>query len=583
MEGPGVLIQVAQFYAWAVFLCSWGQMGWVDWREQKIRNHYVKFWLKLVLAGYALLLVQSVLGELGVIRVFIVRGWYLALLEHAAFSVAAAYALWRLRIWPAGDVKLFVLLALCYPLMRIPGSFRSGLLFLEVLINVFVPAAAFLFLTAGQYLWQTRFAHYTAHAASYLRKVRLPRVRFPSMRLPEVSFPEVRVPDAAPAFRLPVFDLGSFSFESLAVSLPGFDVRTGARAVFTAIRLKSGGVWDPVKRELGGLLQGYRERPWQLALDVLSWLSMMAVMSMISYYLTDVIKSNVLKTLVCFALMFTWSRICQFIGTGWALGVVFGVLSVVLWRRPNLDFPALAVIFGHITIFSLFIMLGIQLAFRIIAGKTAFLIMPFMMLLIGVIPWRAIVRTLWSWAMIPFTWLLSLSLPRMPALPSLPSAPPAPPPPPVPSMPGMPAIHFSAVHLPWPHFGVPAWAAQTDFASFQIWAVMGLFFGLALVFVKIWDNESYKSVPVAHIDKFMTLGPELVARIEADPDFRDEHFATFYADGLTGEQAEALREWCAEEGLETVPLAPTISFANWIFLGYFLTRLLEGHVLRFLY
>ena len=132
-------------------------------------------------------------------------------------------------------------------------------------------------------------------------------------------------------------------------------------------------------------------------------------------------------------------------------------------------------------------------------------------------------------------------------------------------------------------FEAPGWAAAMDLSVLSVWAVMGLFFGLALVFVKIWDAESYKSVPIAHIDRFMTLGPSLVERIEADEDFREEHFSTFYADGLTGEQAEALREWCGAEGIETVPLAPTISFANWIFLGYFLTRLLEGHVLRFLY
>jgi len=86
----GFLIRAAQLYAWAVFLFSWAQMGWVDWKEQKIRNQYIVFWLKLIALGYALLLGQSALGELGVVRVFLARGWYLALLSHAAFSVGAA-------------------------------------------------------------------------------------------------------------------------------------------------------------------------------------------------------------------------------------------------------------------------------------------------------------------------------------------------------------------------------------------------------------------------------------------------------------------------------------------------------------
>lgn len=542
MEGAGILIRVTQLYAWAVFLSSWGQMGWVDWKEQKIRNQYIMFWLKLILLGYALILGQSALGAFGVIKVFILRDYYLALAGHAGFSAAAAYLLWRLRIWPAGDVKLFVLLALCYPLMRIPGSFRSGLLFLEVLINVFVPAAAFLFLTACEYLWRTRFAHYKSHLTGLIRAY-------------------------YKDFRFPEFDFSRFRFKPFGAGLLLRDAFTfaNARAAAAVVHGKACWLRDQVKVEVGGWLTAYREKPLQLLIDALSWLSMMAVMSMISYYLNDVITSNVLKTLVCFALMFTWSRICQWVGTGWALGTVFGVCAVILWRHPNLNLPALAVIFGHLTVFSLCILLGVQLAFKIIAGKTGYVFLPFLMMLPGLIPWRLMFSTLWSWAVGGWHWLSALgrgmSMPAAPALPALP-----------------------AVTLPsFAGFEAPAWAAAMDLSVLSIWAVMGLFFGLALVFVKIWDAESYKSVPIAHIDRFMTLGPALVERIEADEDFRDEHFSTFYADGLTGEQAEALREWCGEEGIESVPLAPTISFANWIFLGYFLTRLLEGHVLRFLY
>jgi len=538
-HGAGILIGATQVYAWGVFLSSWAQMGWVDWKEQKIRNQYIVFWLKLVAAGYALLLGQSLLGELGVIKVFIVRDYYLALLAHAGFSVAAAYALWRLRIWPAGDVKLFVLLALCYPLMRIPGSFRSGLLFLEVLINVFVPAAAFLFLTAGEYLWRTRFAHYKDHLGRFARSYYAD-------------------------FRFPEFDFSRLRFKSLGSGLipQGLATRAGARAAAVALREKAGRAVVLVKAELTGWLTAYRAKPWQFVIDAFSWLSMMAIMSMISYYLNDVISSNVLKTLVCFALMFTWSRICQFVGTGWALGVLFGVCAVLLWRHPNVSFPALAVVFGHITVFSLCIFLGVQLAFKIIAGKTGYVFLPFLMMLPGLIPWRWIFSSIW--AGISSVWLFISTSASAVALPGLPRLP--------------------VVHLPeFGGFTAPAWAATLDLSGLTVWAVMGLFFGLALVFVKIWDAESYQTVPIAHIDRFMTLGPSLLTRLDDDPDFRDEHFSTLYADGLTGEQAEVLREWCEGEGIETVPLAPTISFANWIFLGYFLTRLLEGHVLRFLY
>jgi len=526
MGEAGLLLKIAQFCAWGVFVIIWAQMGWVDWREQKIRNHLLLFWLKFVFATYLLIAVQSLLGALGYGKIYLLPGYYYSLLGHVAFSVAAAYSLWWLRIWPAGDVKLFVLLALFYPLTRIPGSFRSGLLFLEVLINIFIPAAAFLLLTAGWYLWRTRFAHQMTQVKNYI------------------------------IFRYKVFRLPEFDFR-----LPPFDLRDGGRAAAAAVRTQIFAAGAFVKNEFIEWLKRTRENPVDFMMNMLSRLAMMVVMSMISYSLNDLITSNVLKVLVCFALMFAWGRVCAFFGTGWALGVMFCGASIFLWRRPDVNFPALAVIFGHITIFTFFIFLGMQLAFKLIAGKSKYLFfLPLLMTLPSLIPWGYLFGLVWSGlaASVGFVAgaLGSHSAPAAPALPSLPAFPSIPP---------------------------LAWISAADFPGLMIWAFMGMFFGLALVFVKIWDSESYKSVPVAHLDRFMTLGPAFVERIEADENFRDEHFTAFYADGLTGEQAEALKRWCAEAGIETVPLAPTISFANWIFLGYFLTRLLEGHVLRNLY
>jgi hypothetical protein len=123
----------------------------------------------------------------------------------------------------------------------------------------------------------------------------------------------------------------------------------------------------------------------------------------------------------------------------------------------------------------------------------------------------------------------------------------------------------------------------TELSSLTVWAALGTFFGLSLVFVRIWDSESYQSVSPDQVQPYMTLGPSLVELIERDEEFCAEHFPTFYADGLTPDQAEALKAWCGEQGVESVPLAPTISFANWIFAGYLLTLVLGGHVLRFLY
>ena len=472
-------LKAVQVYAWCLFAVAWAQMGYVDWKEQKIRNHYLFLWLKFVAAAYAVVLLQSAFGAMGYGTGFLLGGYYQSLGRYLAFSGLAAYAFWALRIWPAGDVKLFVLLSLFYPLMRIPGSLHEGLRFLEVLINIFIPAAAFLFVTAAGYLWRTRFSH-------------------------QKQF-----------------------FQALGVKrFAVFAVEKAAEAL------------GQIREELGVSAKYYRDNPRTFLLDAGAWLAMMSVMSMISYYLNRVITSNVLKTLVCFALFFAWSRFCQAIGKGRALALIFALFAVLLIRNPDMDWAILGAVFGHISVFSLCIFFGIQIAFKVVAGRTGYVFLPLIFMLPGLIPWSALGRFVSSF--MPDTGALSgwMSLP-----------------------PGL----------------------VSEMSSLTVWAALGTFFGLSLVFVRIWDAESYQSVSPEQVKPYMTLGPAMVELIQQDEEFCSEHFPTFYADGLTPDQAEALKPWCEEQGVEAVPLAPTISFANWIFVGYALTLLLGGHVLRFLY
>ncbi len=370
-----------EFATYAAFALAWAQMGWADWKEQKIRNRLLGLWLKIIVAGYALLLAQTALGSRGVVSTYIVWPYYAATLGYVAASAGAAYALWALRIWPAGDVKLYVLLSLYLPLMRLPLDFRSGLRFLEVLINVFIPAAAFLFLTAGEYLWRTRFREQGAVVAG-----------------------------------LGWDKWGMFLAEKLREMPPA--LRAGA----------------------GEFVRSYRD-PRVLARGVLSWLASVCVMAMLSYYLSDLLRSEFLKTLVCFALFFLWSRFCSAIGRGRSLALVFVLLAAALVLHPRIDWRALAHTFGDISIFSLFIFMGVQVAFKIVAGQSGFMFLPLLFMLPALIPWRKLAGMAH-----PALWL--------------PAASPGP----------------------------------GAFSGLTVWAGMGLAFGLSLVFVRIWDAESYKSV-----------------------------------------------------------------------------------------
>lgn len=464
-----MILSAVAVYAWLAFVAGWARMGWIDWNEQRIRHRYLVRWSALAAAGYAVLAVHSGLGAAGLASGALALAWWKAAAWHAGASVGAAAVLWSLRVWPAGDVKLFVLLCVLAPLLRLPGYFRGGTEFLETLINTFVPAAAYLFLTASAYLWRTRFSH----QARFLREVGL---------------------DKAPGF------------------------------LWLKIREASGAI----AAEMKGWREEYRASPGRFFLDLGSWVAQMAVMSLVSYYLEDRIASTFARTVICFALFFGWSRIAATLGKARALGVTAAVFAGLILWKGRVDWAGLTFAFGHISVFSFFLFFGIQVAFRAVAGQAAFMALPFLFLIPSLIPFGSL------WAKIAGA-------------------------------------------------SVPVPAGLHAFAGLGTWALMGLFFGLSIVFVRLWDAESYQSVRPDQILPYMNLGPSLVARIEEDEDFRDEHFYSFYADGLTPDQAAALRAWCEENGIESVPLAPTISFANWIYLGYFLTVLLQGHVLQPLY
>ena len=121
MVGGLTLLRILPAYAWGVFILAWIQMGWADWTQQKIRNRYLALWLKFVAAGYAVLIGHTLLGMRGLIPIYLLKEYYVAVGGYVAVSALSAYVSLGLCIWPAGDVKLFTLLALCYGLMRLPA------------------------------------------------------------------------------------------------------------------------------------------------------------------------------------------------------------------------------------------------------------------------------------------------------------------------------------------------------------------------------------------------------------------------------------------------------------------------------
>lgn len=437
-----------------VFVLLWAWVAWVDWREKKIRHRHLLWGLMAAAAGYALLAVQTAAGRRAGVGVFFTPEYYRALAAYVGLSTGAALLLWRLRVWPAGDAKLFALLSTLYPLTVLKGSFDATRLPLIALINTFLPAAAWVFLQSARYVWRTRLAHYLGFYAA-----------------------------------LGWGRLGGFARESLA-ALPGA-ASQGLAALLSALR-------DPAT---------YAESA--------TWVAGMAMIAVLSHRLSQAVSNMLAMTLLCFGLFYLWGLVIRALGRGPALLVAAGAVAGALRLWPPADWSELGVALAQMALFSALLFAGTKLMWKLMSGQVA---------------------------------LLPVSLLGFVAGPIL----------------GLVAGHLRG-----------GWGS-----TLLVWALMGLTFGLAMVFVRIWDEEVALSARPEEIAPFVVLAPRFVARLKEDEDFFAEHMDPLYADGLTPDQAEAVKSWCADKGVEEVPLTPTVSFAFWIFLGYFLTWALGRHVLQ---
>jgi hypothetical protein len=301
-----------------------------------------------------------------------------------------------------------------------------------------------------------------------------------------------------------------------------------------------------MKPALNAFYKELAANPWYLATAIFQWLLGSVTMAVISYHLHDFFRSPLLLSLLCMGAFFVWSRLRSYISgyLGTLLGA--GILIALLFKDGVPDWGRLSALFGNISIFGFFMFLGMNLAMRWLShgGYLAF-ILPFLFSLAG-------------WAL---SSIISAVAPLLrsaaTALSSL----------------GAP-VHGPALVVP----NLPAFLAP-HLETFAQMAAFGLFFGLSLVLVRRWDEEVRPTHTRDALSSYLILSPAIVDRIKADKKFYEKYFKTLYADGLTQEQADALKRWCSKNGIDAVALTPTISFASWIFLGFFLTRIFQGRSL----
>lgn len=454
----GLLLPAIRGTAWAAFLVLWVRLASRDWKEQKILHRDLKLGAMFAAACYLLMLGSTLLGALGRSGVFYSWEFYRDFLWHLAATTVAGLGLWRARIWPAGDAKLFLFLGAVIPLLSISGSFHGGWLFLSTLINIFMPACAWVFLSVLRYLWETRIKHQT----DFMARLGLRR---------------------------------------------GVDF---AREALVKVLVES---WGRFKADLLFI----RREPKELVFGLFSWGFSMMLMSLLSVGLKGIVDKPAARTAMCFIFLFLWSRAHQALGR-WATPTVAAVCLAVGYGGSGPDFKGEFVhALSALSVFGVFLWLGMRWTVGVMAGEIAMYIVPLVGMALGFIPfvfWRMYAGLGWIGGFLPL-------------------------------------------------------------------ALMGLFFGLTYVFVRIWEDEDHPDIPVDDLLAYMVLHPRFLERLEKeDKRFYEKHFEDNYADGLTHEQLEALRKWCRRKNVATVPLNHTMSFAHWIFLGYFITWLSGGNVLN---
>lgn len=151
---------IADFYYY-LFVALGLVVSYEDWSQRRVRNRWIVLGLLAGAAGLGYLFWNSVLGHQGV-RLgrfgehYMPWRYYSKLLIHMGLSFAAAFTMWRLAIWPAGDAKLYTLFAFLAALIdpNLPGY--PLLLFMLMLVNIFVPAGLlFAAETVGRVLLRT--------------------------------------------------------------------------------------------------------------------------------------------------------------------------------------------------------------------------------------------------------------------------------------------------------------------------------------------------------------------------------------------------------------------------------------------
>lgn len=150
------VIRLTQTVSIAAFLFFWWRFAEEDIRGLKIKNAMLKRAFLFVGVFYLILAVNSFLGYLSLTRIYHNPFFYQNCALHIVLAALLGISFWVLKIWPAGDAKLFVYTQMFPPLMAAQSPLLPFRLSLTSLINIFITCAIFFVLQAFIWSWWRR-------------------------------------------------------------------------------------------------------------------------------------------------------------------------------------------------------------------------------------------------------------------------------------------------------------------------------------------------------------------------------------------------------------------------------------------
>ncbi len=167
-----------------MFICLAYKFIPVDLRLKKIRNTWILTALGIEAGLYLFVFLFSSFGRSGIVLpVFwgkvLTEDFFWACWLHILLSLGIALVLWFIKIWPAGDVKLFTILTILFPLMDPMNPQFPVRLSLTLLINAFIVAGIFVLVKSLFWMWHLKVRHAVgffsdlgyARAAAYMLSV----------------------------------------------------------------------------------------------------------------------------------------------------------------------------------------------------------------------------------------------------------------------------------------------------------------------------------------------------------------------------------------------------------------------------